>query len=66
MNDLLRAVGTFTAACRDTKISPQFAQRSNAVGDRSADLAFGDAVADANVHVVSVVGTVKLYGVDES
>ena len=62
VNDLLRAVRAFSATTRNAKISPKFAQRPHAVADRVADLVLGDAVADADVHVLAGHGLELGYG----
>jgi len=50
VEDLLGAVCAPAAATRDSQTRMEFAQRTRAAAHRVADLAFGDAVAEANVH----------------
>jgi len=50
VEDLLSAIGALAAAARHTKTHMEFAQRTGAAANRVADLAFGNAVAEANVH----------------
>ncbi len=50
VEDLLCAIGTLAAAARHTKTQMEFAQRTGTLAHRVADLAFGNAVAEANVH----------------
>ncbi|HEX4899575.1 MAG TPA: hypothetical protein VFV61_03535 [Pyrinomonadaceae bacterium] len=50
MEDLLGAVGAPAAATGHTQTQMEFDQRTGAPAHCVADLAFGDAVAKANVH----------------
>jgi hypothetical protein len=50
VEDLLSAVGTPAAATRHTQTQMEFAQGAGTFAYRVADLAFGNTVAEANVH----------------
>jgi hypothetical protein len=50
VEDLLGAVRTPAAATRHTQTQMEFAQRTGTAAHRVADLAFGNTIAEANVH----------------